>query len=129
VFLWTRKYFYIETAMTRILLVEDEERVRALLKGVLDSNGYEVQEASSGKEALQSYALSPPDLILTDLVMPDMEGIELITKIRKSDPNLKIIAMSGSNYLYIAERLGVDGILAKPFSNKALLNAVKATLG
>jgi CheY-like chemotaxis protein len=61
--------------------------------------------------------------------MPDTEGIELITKIRKSDPNLKIIAMSGSNYLYIAERLGVDAILAKPFSNKALLNAVKATLG
>ena len=115
--------------MTKILLVEDEERVRALLKGVLESNGYEVQEASSGKEALQSYARSPPDLILTDLVMPDMEGIELITKIRKSDPNLKIIAMSGSNYLDIAERLGVDHTLAKPFSNKSLLNAVKATLG
>ena len=121
--------FYIETAMTKILLVEDEERVRALLKGVLESNGYEVQEASSGKEALQSYARSPPDLILTDLVMPDVEGIELIAKIRKSDPNLKIIAMSGSNYLYIAERLGADHIMEKPFSNKALLNAVKATLG
>ena len=115
--------------MTKILLVEDEERVRALLKGVLESNGYEVQEASSGKEALQSYARSPPDLILTDLVMPDMEGIELITRIRKSDSNLKIIAMSGSNYLDIAEKLGADRILAKPFSNKALLNAVKATLG
>ena len=115
--------------MTKILLVEDEERVRALLKGVLESNGYEVQEASSGKEALESYARSPPDLILTDLVMPDMEGIELITRIRKSDSNLKIIAMSGSNYLYIAERLGVDRTLAKPISNKSLLNAVKATLG
>ena len=114
--------------MTKILLAKDEERVRALLKGVLESNGYEVQEASSGKEALQSYARSPPDLILTDLVMPDMEGIELITKIRKSDPNLKIIAMSGSNYLDVAEKLGADRILAKPFSNKALLNAVEATL-
>ncbi|SRR6266404_6375822 len=98
-------------------------------KGVLENEGYEVQEASNGKEALRSYARSPPDLILTDIVMPDREGIELITKMRKSDPNLKIIAMSGSNYLYIAERLGVDSILEKPFSNKALLNAVKATLG
>jgi CheY-like chemotaxis protein len=115
--------------MTKILLVEDEERVRALLKGVLESDGYEVHEASNGKEALQSYARSPPNLILTDIVMPDMEGIELITKIRKGDPNLKIIAMSGSNYLDIAEKLGAHRILAKPFSNKALLNAVKATLG
>jgi CheY-like chemotaxis protein len=95
----------------------------------LESEGYEVQEASGGKEALQSYARSPPDLILTDIVMPDTEGIELIMKIRISDPNLKIIAMSGSNYLDIAEKLGADHLLAKPFSNKALLNAVKATLG
>ena len=114
--------------MTKILLVEDEERIRSLLKEVLESEGYEVQEVSSGKEALQSHARSPPDLILTDIVMPDTEGIEMIIKIRKSDPNVKIVAMSGGDYLAMARKLGADCTLTKPFSNQALLDAVKATL-
>ncbi len=114
--------------MTKILLVDDEERVRSTLKEVLESDGYEVQEVSNGKEALESFARSAPDLILTDIVMPDTEGIELIMRIRKSDPNVKIIAMSGGNYLEIARKLGADRILAKPFSNQVLLDAVKATL-
>lgn len=114
--------------MTKILLVEDEERIRSLLKEVLESEGYEVQEASSGKEALQSHARSPPDLILTDIVMPDTEGIEMIIKIRKSDPNVKIVAMSGGDYLGMARKLGADCTLTKPFSNQTLLDAVKATL-
>jgi CheY-like chemotaxis protein len=114
--------------MTKILLVDDEERVRSLLKEVLEGEGYEIQEASSGKEALQSYARLPPDLILTDIVMPDTEGIEMIIKIRKSDPNVKIIAMSGGDYLEMARKLGADRTLTKPFSNQTLLDAVKATL-
>jgi DNA-binding response OmpR family regulator len=114
--------------MTKILLVEDEERIRSLLKEVLESEGYEVQEASSGKEALQSHARSSPDLILTDIVMPDTEGIEMIIKIRKSDPNVKIVAMSGGDYLDMAKKLGADCTLTKPFSNQTLLDAVKATL-
>jgi len=114
--------------MTKILLVEDEERVRSLLKEVLESAGYEIQEASSGKEALQRYAQSRPDLILTDIVMPDTEGIEMIIKIRKNDAKVKIIAMSGGDYLEMAKKLGADGTLTKPFSNQVLLDAVKATL-
>jgi CheY-like chemotaxis protein len=114
--------------LTKILLVEDEEAVRSMLKAVLEDEGYQIQEASNGKEALQSYASSPADLILTDIVMPDTEGIEMIMKLRKSDPKVKIVAMSGGNYLTLAKRLGADHILEKPFSNQALLDTVKIML-
>jgi len=118
-----------DSTMPKILLVEDEELVRLVLKEVLESKGYEVQEATSGKGALLSYARSPPDLILTDIVMPDIEGIEMIIQIRKRDPNVKVIAMSGRDYLDIARKVGADRTLAKPFTNQALLDAVKETLG
>jgi CheY-like chemotaxis protein len=114
--------------LTKILLVEDEEAVRSLLKAVLEDEGYQIREASNGKEALQSYASSPADLILTDIVMPDTEGIEMIMRLRKSDPKVKIVAMSGGDYLTLAKRLGADHILAKPFSNQALLDTVKIML-
>jgi DNA-binding response OmpR family regulator len=115
--------------MSRILLVEDEEAVRSLLKEVLEDEGYEIQEASNGNKALDSFARSSADLVLTDIVMPDMEGIEMIMKIRKSDPNVKIIVMSGNDYLDLARMLGADCALRKPFSNQVLLDAVKAALG
>ena len=115
--------------MPRILLVEDDERVRLMLRDLLESEGYEIQEASNGKEALHSFASSLPDLILTDLVMPDTEGIEMIIKMRKSDPNVKIVAMSGGvDYLNLAKQLGALRTLTKPFSNQAVLDVVKATL-
>jgi DNA-binding response OmpR family regulator len=112
----------------KILLVEDEEAIRSLLKAVLEDEGYQIQEASNGKEALQSYASSSADLILTDIVMPDIEGIEMIMKIRKSDSKVKIIAMSGGDYLNMAKKLGADHVLAKPFSHQTLLDTVKAML-
>ena len=115
--------------MPRILLVEDDEDIRSILKEVLEGEGYEVQEATSGTGALQSYAISPPDMIVTDLVMPGTEGIEVIIKLRKSNPKLKIIAISGGDYLDLAMKLGADCTLRKPFSNKAIVDAVKATLG
>ena len=115
--------------MARILLVEDDEQVRLMLKDLLEGEGYEIQEASNGKEALQSFASSLPDLVLTDLVMPDTEGIEMIIKMRKSNPNVRIVAMSGGvDYLNLAKQLGALRTLTKPFSNQAVLDVVKATL-
>jgi len=115
--------------MARILLVEDDERVRLMLKDLLESEGYEIQEASNGKEALKSFASSLPDLVLTDLVMPDTEGIEMIIKMRKSNRNVKIVAMSGGvDYLNLAKQLGALRTLTKPFSNQAVLDVVKETL-
>lgn len=115
--------------MARILLVEDEVDLRAMVKEVLESEGHEVEEASSGTGALQSYAVTPPDLIITDLVMPGTDGIEIIMKLRKSHPNLKIIAMSGGKYLDLAGHLGATHTLLKPFTKQAVLDIVKEALG
>ena len=115
--------------MPRILLIEDDDDERPLLKQVLEQHGYEVEEATSGTGALHSYAISPPDLIVTDLIMPGTEGIEVIMKLRKQNSNVKIIAISGGDYLDLAMRLGADCTIRKPFSDQALLDAVKETLG
>lgn len=117
--------------MASILLVEDDIQLRSMLKIVLDRAGHEVQEAGNGKEALELYSTSPSDLIVTDLVMPDKEGLETILEFRRSYPNVKIIAMSGGgrtgaqNYLELAKKFGADHILTKPFSNKEILDGIQ----
>jgi CheY-like chemotaxis protein len=119
--------------MAKILLVEDEEQLRSMLKLVLLDAGHEVEEAGDGTQAYESYSQRPADLLLTDIIMPEKEGLETIMKFRKSYPDLKIIAMSGGgrtavNYLDVAKRLGARHVLAKPFSNKELLQAVQMVL-
>ena len=117
--------------MASILLVEDDVQLRSMLKIVLDRAGHEVQEAGNGKEALELYTKSPADLIVTDLVMPDKEGLETIMEFRRSYPDVKIIAMSGGgrtgaqNYLDLAKKFGADYIVTKPFSNKEILDGIQ----
>ena len=117
--------------MASILLVEDDIQLRSMLKIVLDRAGHEVQEAGNGKEALELYTKSPADLIVTDLVMPDKEGLETIMEFRRSYPDVKIIAMSGGgrtgaqNYLDLAKKFGADYIVTKPFSNKEILDGIQ----
>lgn len=117
--------------MASILLVEDDEQLRSMLRIVLDRAGHEVQEAGNGKEALEIYSRRPTDLIVTDIVMPDKEGLETILEFRRSYPDVKIIAMSGGgrtgaqNYLELAKKLGADHILTKPFSNKEILDGIQ----
>ena len=79
----------------RILLVDDDEAVRSVLRRSLVKAGYEVHEAGEGGAALKLLASAPADLIITDLVMPEMEGIEFIMALRKTHPKLPVIAMSG----------------------------------
>jgi DNA-binding response OmpR family regulator len=120
--------------MQRILLVEDEDGLRKLLRLNLTTMGYEVSEATNGKEALAIQESEPADLILTDLVMPEKEGIETIGEIRKKYPTAKIIAMSGGgrasaeNYLKIAKIMGADLVIAKPFSFQDLETAIATLL-
>ena len=120
--------------MANILLVEDEEQLRSLLKIVLESAGHTVQEAGDGKEALESYVRNPADLMVTDIVMPNKEGIETILEFRRNHPGLRIIAMSGGgrnsaqDYLKLAKSFGADYVLTKPFSNQAILDVVKTVL-
>lgn len=108
--------------MANILVVDDEAPVRNLLSDVLEKEGYTVFTAETGVEASAIYNSNEIDLIITDLVMPEKGGIDLIMELKKQDPNIKVIAISGGggitgrfDYLPIAKLVGATEIIAKPF--------------
>lgn len=120
--------------MPTILLVDDDEQFRAMLHQTLEGAGYGVHGAANGKMALELYRRSPADLVVTDLVMPEQEGIQTIMDLRKINPEVKIIAISGGgrlgprDYLVMAKLLGAKRTLAKPFRQADFLDAVVQTL-
>ena len=133
------KPFEVETVSpkrqgTTILLVEDDEVMRALTRQLLQQHGYAVIEADDGKSALEAVESHPGpiDLVLTDVVMRRMSGPELVERLNASHPNLKVVFMSGYTGELIAERemlkRGIT-LLEKPFSRTALLNTIHTTLG
>jgi YesN/AraC family two-component response regulator len=101
-----------------------------MLREVLRRAGYEVQEARDGAEGTKFYRDHPADLILTDLIMPEKEGLEIIQEFRRDHPKVKIIAMSGGgrhgsyDYLKIAKAFGAQQVLAKPFSHQEILETI-----
>lgn len=125
---------YAETgSVPRILIVDDDDAVRGLIATTLRGTGYMVETASNGSEAVELFTKAPADLVITDLVMPEKDGIEIVVELRKSHPNLPIIAMSGQSnhsplYLGMAKRLGARRTLEKPFTIKILVAAVKDVL-
>jgi CheY-like chemotaxis protein len=118
--------------VARILLVEDDEAVRDILKKALVSSGHEVEEAENGNVALAAYRRQPCDLVITDLVMPEKDGLETILELRRMNPAVKIVAMSGGGrtlgpgqfYLESAQLFGAYRVLAKPFTAAAFLHSV-----
>ena len=120
--------------MQRILIIDDDEQVRDLLSEILGRAGYEVLAASNGAEGLRLYRAQPADLVITDLIMPEKEGMETILALRKDFPKVRIIAVSGGgrsgaiSYLPIAKSLGAARTVAKPFSKQEILDAVRETL-
>ena len=120
--------------MTKILLVDDDDACAETLKDALTRFGYEVVRARNGREALELYDPETINLVLTDLFMPNMDGMELITRLEQLDPSVRIIAMSGGGMvtpgtcLPIAERLGAVKALAKPFPLETLRAAVRECL-
>lgn len=120
--------------MAGILLVEDDHDLRTMLKSSLQKSGNLIIEASNGKEALQKFKSLLVDLVITDLVMPEQDGIGLIMELKKLKPEIKIIAISGggkagpANYLSIAETLGADAVFAKPFSLNSFQEKVEEIL-
>ncbi len=120
--------------MQRILIIDDDEQVRDLLSEILGRAGYEVLAASNGAEGLRLYRAQPADLVITDLIMPEKEGMETIIALRKDFPKVRIIAVSGGgrsgaiSYLPIAKSLGAARTVAKPFSKQEILDAVRETL-
>lgn len=118
--------------MAKILVVDDEFPIRDIIRQTLEFENHVVREASNGLEALASQKADPAEIMLIDIIMPEKEGIETIMEIRQSDPDLKIIAMSGagldSPYLVMAQHLGANITLDKPFSTDEVLAAVNAVL-
>jgi DNA-binding response OmpR family regulator len=106
-----------------------------LLKRVLVKAGYEVSEARNGNEAVRLFTQKPAALLITDLIMPDKEGIETIQEFRRNQTPVKIIAMSGGGrldqnmYLSMAKKIGADRVLSKPFMPQELLKVVQALTG
>lgn len=120
--------------MAKILVIDDDAQVLAMLQKMLEREGYEVVVASDGNKGVKCYRENPTDLIITDLIMPEKEGIETIIELRRDFPDIKIIAMSGGGrnnpkaYLGIAENLGTQYTFAKPIKRKELLKAVRELL-
>lgn len=118
-----------------VLVVDDDVQFRGYLSELLDSHGFRVLQAANGKEGLEICRRYHPDLVITDIVMPEEEGIGMIWNIRRDTATMPIIAISGGNrgygadYLRMATRLGVNATLAKPFSHRDLMQAVQRLLG
>jgi len=121
--------------MAHILVVDDDEQMRGLLRAMLGQHDHEVETAADGKAALALVRRNAPDLVITDIVMPEKEGIETIMTIRGDFPDLPIIAISGGGqvdgecYLRMARKLGATSTLAKPFGPDELIDTVQDVLG
>jgi len=124
-----------EERMPSILVVDDEDQIRQLIRATFEEAGYRVAEANNGKDALAQYRLAPTDLVVTDILMPDEDGLECIATLRRESPNVKIIAITGGSdmigvlgFLDVAKMLGAHRTLQKPFEMKALLDAAHSAL-
>jgi len=120
--------------MARILVIDDEPSVRELLCAMLIEDGYDVAEAADGKAGMDLFRERRADLVITDLIMPEKEGIETILELRRHFPEVKIIAMSGGgiidagDYLGMARGVGAHRVFEKPFGVSDMLNAVRELL-
>jgi DNA-binding response OmpR family regulator len=121
--------------MAKILVIDDDPAICRMVARILASSGHDIIEANDGEEGLNLFRGDPPDLVVTDLLMPKQEGITTIMEMRREAPSVAIIAMSGNgqgygmNYLDYARKLGADAMLPKPFRPaelKALVNKMLA---
>lgn len=121
--------------MPSVLVVDDEDQLRQLIREILEQAGYQVTEARDGKEAVQQYRLAPADVVIMDILMPEQDGLETTSTLRREFPNVKIIAITGSSemigilsFLDVAKMLGAHRALQKPFDMQTLLDTVRAEL-
>ena len=118
--------------MPRILIIEDNDALRQMMCHMLVAAGYDVQEAANGRAGVDAYRQQPSDLVITDIVMPDAEGLQTIEALQHADAAVKIIAISGAgsatDYLRTATQFGAHQTLEKPFTHGELLSAVAEVL-
>ncbi|NOZ47633.1 MAG: response regulator [Chlorobi bacterium] len=119
---------------TKILLVDDDKISLQILEDFITDDNFEIYKAENGLEALEIQYAEKVDLIITDLVMPEMEGIELLLSVKKRYPDVKIIAISGkgnfleADYLSVAKELGANYVLTKPIEKERINKTVKLLL-
>ena len=119
----------------RVLLIDDEQMVRKIVRKMLERSGHEVTEAENGRLGLEQLKTGTFDLVITDIIMPEMEGVETLMTVREQYPSVKVIAMSGGgrtgniDFLSAAEKLGASAILHKPFTLGSLTAAIETTFG
>ncbi|HYX05747.1 MAG TPA: response regulator [Bacteroidales bacterium] len=117
-----------------IMLVDDDKAIREMLKDMLEDAGFKVDTMEDGQQAIDNFNKELYQLVITDIIMPEKEGIELIIHLKKVAPEIKIIAISGGgrgkpeDYLLNAEILGADATFTKPFSPAKLLEKVQSLL-
>jgi DNA-binding response OmpR family regulator len=119
---------------TKILVIDDDGLIRMACNSVLKKGGYQVLLAENGNDGVNAFKKESPALVITDILMPDKEGLETISDLRKINASVKIIAMSGGgsthnmSFLQLARKIGAQAILIKPFKPDELLSIVQETL-
>jgi DNA-binding response OmpR family regulator len=121
--------------MPRILVIDDNRDMRDLLRVVLERDGYAVDVAADGEEGLQIQSARPADVVITDIFMPNRDGLETIGRLRAEHPRVKVLVISGggavvrgTSYLSTAREIGAHAVLAKPFDLPALLATVRGLI-
>ena len=121
--------------MTKVLVIDDNEVIRSILGAALEHLGYRVTEAVNGYEGIKVVEADPPDLVLTDIIMPEQDGLQTIVEMRRRFPTIRIIAISGGgamspdDLLRVSKKLGASGCLIKPFTNESLRIEIERVLG
>ena len=118
--------------MASILIVDDEAPIRALLRRILEDDGHTVREASNGQIGLNLYREDPADLVITDILMPERDGMEVTLALTQEFLDAKVIAMTGAtgdqNFLNVAKLFGARRVIQKPFSVDEIKRLVRLTL-
>jgi len=112
----------------KILVIDDDDQFRLMLRRLLEKEGYDVFEACNGKEGINSFRQLQTEIVITDIIMPEVEGVETILRLRKEFPNVKIAAISGGGrnapdgYLVMAKKLGAEFVMEKPIDRVEFLS-------
>ena len=120
--------------MPSILIIDDENSIRTMLEEIFKDEGFSVTLASDGEEGIKSFKKNPADVVVTDIIMPNKEGLETIIELKKNNPDLKILAMSGGgrmeaeSYFQFARKFGADATIEKPFRQNELVQKVAELL-
>ncbi|MBN2684630.1 MAG: response regulator [Pontiellaceae bacterium] len=120
--------------MSRILIIDDDPYIRTVFKRYLEGNGYEVEIAEDGNAGLKSVQRSVPDLVVTDVMMPEKDGLEVVLELRKTCPDVPVIAISGGmriapmDFLPMVKKFGAKRVLYKPVDLEELSEAIEQEL-